>query len=112
MVSLPPPGMVAALIAIDGGGAIVNGSAADVPPPGVGEKTLTCAIPTDATSAAPIAACSCVALTNVVGRLVPFQRTTDEATKPAPLTVSMNAALPTDIEPGERPLTFGSGLGP
>ena len=53
-----------------GGGAIVNVSAVDVPPPGAGENTVTCAVPLTATSAAAIVARSCVPLTYVVGRAV------------------------------------------
>ena len=51
--------------------------AADVPPPGAGENTVTCALPAVAMSAAGMAALNCVALTTVVVRSVPFQRTLD-----------------------------------
>ena len=49
-----------------------NAAPPDTPPPGAGLATVTVADPEAATSAAVIAAASCVALTNVVVRLVPF----------------------------------------
>src|SRR5260221_12086776 len=67
-VTLEPGAAVVVLTVSTGGGAIVNGSAADVPPPGAGVKTVTCAVAGAATSAAPIDARSCVLLTNVVAR--------------------------------------------
>jgi hypothetical protein len=57
----------------------------EVPPLGAGLKTVTVAVPAAAISAAEISAMS--ALTEpllVVGRLLPFQRTTEPATKFAP----------------------------
>jgi hypothetical protein len=50
-----------------------------------------------------------VALTNVVVRFAPFQRTTDAATKPLPFTVRVVAALPATALTGERLLTAGTG---
>jgi hypothetical protein len=50
-----------------------------------------------------------VALTNVVVRATPFQRTPDEATKLLPLTVSVVAALPATALAGERLLATGTG---
>ena len=73
---------------------IVNGSAADVPPPGGGVKTVTCALPTAATSLAGIVACSSVEFVNVVGRSAPFNRTTDDEMKLLPLTISVNDETP------------------
>src|SRR3989449_9165664 len=73
---------------------MVNVSAPEVPPPGVGENTVTDAVPAVATSLAGIAACNCVPLTNVVVRAPPFQRTTDPLTKFVPFTVSVNDAAP------------------
>ena len=77
-----------------GGGSIVNGSADELPPPGVGVCTVTCAVPADARSLAAIDARNCVALTKIVGRGAPFHWTTDEAMNELPFTVSVNAALP------------------
>src|SRR5205823_13674610 len=74
---------------------MLNVFAVDVPPPGVGVKTVTEALPVAAMSLARICAVSLVLLTNVVDRLLPFQRTTDEATKLDPVAVNVNAPLPT-----------------
>ena len=59
-----------------------------------------------------MAACSCVALTNVVLRDAPFQRTTDEATKPVPVTVSVKAEAPAGTLAGDSEVTVGGGLTP
>jgi hypothetical protein len=58
---------------------IVNVTEAEVPPPGVALKTVTAAVPVAAMSVAGIAARSCVVLTNVVVRVLPFHRTTEDA---------------------------------
>jgi hypothetical protein len=88
----------------------VNVREFDAPPPGVPLNTLTDAVPADAMSAAGIDAVSCVAETNVVVRLAPFQRTTEPATKFEPFTVSVNAAPPAVVVDGERDVTAGTGL--
>src|SRR5262245_44202391 len=82
----------------------------EVPPPGAGLKTVTAAIPLVAMSADGIAAVSCVAETNVVGRSAPFQRTTELAMKFVPFTVSVKADPPTMAELGARLLVVGTGL--
>ncbi len=51
---------------------IVNLTALETPPPGVGLDTVTLTVPAVATSAAVIAACNWVLETNVVTRAVPF----------------------------------------
>jgi hypothetical protein len=48
--------------------------------------------------------------TNVVVRFNPFQRTTEPATKPLPLTVSVNPAPPAVVEVGLRLVVAGTGL--
>src|SRR5256885_16747325 len=53
-------------------------------------NTVTAALPGAATSLEGIVARSCVDDTNVVVRLAPFQRTTDDARKLLPFTVSSN----------------------
>src|SRR5207247_10549414 len=88
---------------------IVNVTEPDVPPPGVGLNTVTAAVPVAAMSLAGIAAWSCVLLTNVVVRLLPFQRTTDDARKFVPVTVSVNAPLPTAAVLGGMELAVGTG---
>jgi hypothetical protein len=90
--------------------AIVNGSAADVPPPGVGEKTVICAVPTVVRSLAGTAVCSNVLLTKVVRRTAPFQRIVEVFTKPLPLTLRVNAALPTAAVDGDNEPIDGTGL--
>ena len=81
----------------------------DSPPPGAGVNTLTDTERALATSAAEMLARSCVLLTKVVVRLAPFQRTTDEGTKPLPLTVRVSAPLPAAVLAGARLLTTGAG---
>ena len=61
-------------------------AAVDVPPP---ENTVTEAVPAETMSALAMAAVSCVALTKVVGRSAPFQRTTEVELKLLPFTVSV-----------------------
>src|SRR5215470_17867253 len=47
---------------------------------------------------------------NVVVRLLPFQRTTDEATKLDPVAVNVNAPLPTAAVFGRIELSVGAGF--
>jgi hypothetical protein len=82
----------------------------DVPPPGVGLKTVTEGVPELARSEAGTAAVSEVALTNVVVSAVPFQFTTEPATKFVPVTVSVNADPPVSAELGESEVSVGAGL--
>lgn len=89
---------------------IVNDPAFDVPPPGVGLSTVTCADPAVAMSLARIDAVSCVALTNVVERLFPFHRTVEDDTKFKPFTVRTNAAPPAVALAGDTEETDGIGL--
>jgi hypothetical protein len=91
---------------------IVKVRPADTPPPGVGLNTVTVALPALATSAALIAAVSCVGDTYVVVRLVPFQRTAELGTKFVPFTVSVNAPLPADAVVGAMLVVVGTGFGP
>ena len=89
---------------------IVNDSPAATPPPGAGFDTVIVAAPAAEISAAAMAAVKCVALTNVVARLLPFHKTNDPATKPLPFTVSVNAAEPAVADDGKIPLAAGAGL--
>ena len=91
-------------------GFTVNGLAADEPPPGAGVKTVTCAAVTVVTSLAGSCAVRRVAETNVVARPVPFHRTTELPTNPAPITVSVWAPAPTVTLAGEIELTAGTTL--
>jgi hypothetical protein len=58
-------------------------------------ETVMFTIPSDAVSAAVIAAVTCVVLTKVVGRGEPFQFTTAPLANPAPFTVSV---MPTALQ--------------
>ena len=68
------------------------------------------AVPAVAISEAKIAAVICVVLTNVVALLEPLNCTLAPFTKPAPLTVSVNAAEPATAVEGDSELTVGAGL--
>ena len=59
------------------GARIRNGTAFDVPPPGVGLWTVTIATPGTLTSLAEMAAMMCRLSTQVVGRSDPFHLTTE-----------------------------------
>jgi hypothetical protein len=89
---------------------IVKVRALEVPPPGAGLNTVTCAVPATAISDAGIAAVSRVEETNVVTRSAPFQRTTEFVTKPLPFTVNVNAAPPAVRDVGLRLVVVGTGL--
>src|SRR5205823_11547226 len=88
----------------------LNVWAAEVPPPGAGVTTVTCGVPAAATSAAAMAAVSCVALTNVVVRVAPFHLTVLPLTKPVPVTVSVKAALPAAVLVGDSAARVGDEL--
>jgi len=111
----PAPPAVALLgeseTAVGAGGLIVNVRALDVSPIGKKSNTVTCADPVRATSLAGMAARNSVPLTNVVVRFESFQRTTEEATKFVPLTVSVNAAPPAVALLGESAPSTGTGTG-
>src|SRR5205809_1167862 len=89
---------------------IVNVWALEAPPPGVGLKTVTGAVPTVAMSPARICAVSCVLLPKVVVLALPFHRTTDEVLKFVPVTVSVKAGPPAVALLGEIELSVGAGL--
>lgn len=82
----------------------------DVPPPGVGLKTVIRCAPVDAKSLAGIAAVSSVELLKVVVRSEPSNRTTELETKFVPLTVRVNAPSPTNLLVGEMLVVVGTGL--
>lgn len=98
-------------VAMAGNGLLtVNVLEVDVPPPGVGLRTLTEAVPLAAMSDAVMTAVSRVAETKVVVRLDPFQRTVEVGTKPAPSTVMTKLPPPTIVELGSMPAIEGTGL--
>src|SRR2546425_12407058 len=91
------------------GGFTVNVRTPDVWPSGL--RTLTEAEPAAATSAAGMLAESRVALTNVVVRTAPFQRTVAPETKLFPSAVSVNAAPPAVALFGVSVVSVGGGGG-
>ena len=85
---------------VRGGGVIVKVRALETAPSGF--CTVTEAVPAAAMSVAGICAVSWVALTKVVVRVAPFQRTTELLTKLLPFTVSVKAGPPATALLGER----------
>src|SRR5439155_7977771 len=99
------------LVAVGTGLALtVNVWEFEVPPPGVGLKTVMVFEPVVARSVAGIDAVSCVGLTNVVVLSDPTHRTTEPAMKFVPLTVSVKAPSPTKRLVGERLDVVGTGF--
>ena len=92
------------------GAVIVNVCALEIPPPGVGLKTVTGAVPAVAMSLARICAWSWVLLTKVVVRVMPFQRTTDVMAKFVPVVVSVKVAPPANALLGAIELRVGTGF--
>lgn len=106
----PELGLIAVVVGAGAAALIVKVTALDVPPPGVGLKTVTLAVPAEAMSEAGIAAVSCVALTKVVVRALPFQRTVEPLMKFDPLTVNVKAAPPAVAEVGLMVVIAGTGF--
>ena len=73
-------------------------------------NTVTCTVPAVTRSLAGMAALSWVVLTNVVVRLLPFQRTVEAGTKPLPVTVSVKAGPPWSALLGASDESTGTGL--
>jgi len=90
---------------------MLNVSALEVPPPGAGLTTVTWAVAAVPMSLAGIAAVSCVLLTKVVVRSLPFHRTTELDRKFVPLTVRVKPELPAVALEGEMELIAGTGFG-
>lgn len=99
-----------AVVALTLKSVIVNVSAFDVPPPGVGFTTVIAAVPDAAISAAVIAAINCVTLTNVVVRALPFHCATELLIKFVPFNVNVNAAPPAPVDVGEIVVSVGAGF--
>jgi hypothetical protein len=91
-------------------GLMVKVWAEEVPPPGVGLKTVTLAVPWVAMSEARIAAVSCEAETYVVVLSAPFQRTLEPEMKLLPVTVRVKADPPAVAELGLMLERLGTGL--
>lgn len=86
---------------------IVKAEAEEVPPPGVGLKTVTCAEPSAAMSVAGMAAVRRVLLSKVVVRFEPFHLTTELEMKFDPFTVNVKAGPPVFALVGEMEVTLG-----
>jgi hypothetical protein len=81
------------------------------PPPGAGLRTVIGKKPLADTSAAVIAAVSCVPETNAVVRPEPANWTIEEAVKPEPVSVRVNPALPSRTDVGLSKVIAGTGFG-
>ena len=81
-----------------------------MPPPGVGLKTVTLAVPAEAMSAAGIDAVSWIDETYVVVRSVPFHLTSELEMKFVPFTVSVKPDPPAVADEGLRLVVVGTGL--
>ena len=109
----PAPAVMVGLSTLVGTGAgllIGNVNSFDVPPAGVGLKTLIFAEPAFAMSAAEIAMVSCVPFTIVAARSTLLNFTTVPETKPVPFTVNKYAAAPAVAVAGFKLVNVGSGL--
>jgi len=95
---------------VGAGFSMVKARAAVLPPPGVGLKTVTFAVPPLAMLLAGMAAVNCVLLPNVVVRLAPPQRTTELEMKLVPSTVRVKAAPPAVALMGEMEVSVGTGF--
>jgi hypothetical protein len=93
---------------LDPAATIVNVAALDVTPPGF--TTVTVDAPAEAICAAGTDAVTCVALTYVVVKDVPFHWTVEPDTKPEPFTVSVKAAPPAVAVLGLRLVIAGPAL--
>lgn len=98
------------LVIVGAGLLIVKLAAPELPPPGVGLKTVTFAVPAEAASAAVMLADNCVLLAKVVVRSLPFQRTTEFATNPVPFTIKVKVLVPAVTALGLRLVIVGAGL--
>jgi hypothetical protein len=87
-----------------------NCSELEVPPPGVGFRTVIVVIPVFAISAAVICAVSCVALTYCEARAEVPQYAVELAANPDPVIVSVKAVPPALVNAGDMLLMTGMGF--
>ncbi len=90
--------------------AIVNVTALDVPPQGLGLTTVIEAVPAAAMRKAGTVAVSCVEETNVVASAVAFQFTVEVETKFVPFTVNVNCGPPAAAQVGLSELIVGTAV--
>ena len=98
------------LVVVGTGLLTVKAWALDVPPPGVGLKTVILNVPAVVRSLAGMVAVSWVADTYVVVLEEPSNFTTEDETKLVPLTVIVNSASPTVLKVGDIDAVVGTGL--
>ena len=98
----PPPPLLA-------GAETVKPSADELPPPGVGDTTVTDACVALVKSEAGIVALNSDADTYVVDSGVPFHSTVETGSKPLPAIVSVNCEAPVVAEFGVSDETVGIG---
>src|SRR5215207_5846321 len=114
-VKLGPPGAAefGVRLTIEGPGLPISRlTVLETPPPGGGVKTVTCAVPGAATSAAVSWAVTCVPETKAVGRSWPLSLTTDPCVKFAPVTVRVSGPVAAATGLGLRLVTDGAGEAP
>jgi hypothetical protein len=84
--------------------------AAEVPPPGAAFTAVNDRLPALATSVAVRVTFTCVALTKVVVRALPFTLITVVGTKPVPATAREGDVAPVVSAAGEKVEIVGTGL--
>jgi hypothetical protein len=102
-------------LTVDGERLVIDGltarlTALELPPPGVGFKTVMGNVPANAISACRIVVVNFVALTKVVACATPSKRTDELLLKSEPLIVSVKLLPPAVTLAGERLLIAGTGL--
>src|SRR5262245_4536434 len=91
-------------------GATDRTAALEAPPPGTGLLATIRATPSTAMLLAGTATCSCVSLTNVVGRTAPFHVTEAPETNADPETVRLRSGPPGRTTLGMNCVICGTGL--
>ena len=95
---------------IGGGLFTATAAAADVPPPGVAFTAVKVRLPVLTTSAAVSATSTCVALTKIVVRALPFTSITVVGTNPVPATEITGDTAPSTTDAGIVCVIAGAGF--
>jgi hypothetical protein len=99
------------VIADPGAGLLMAiGKAAEVPPPGVEFTAVSDRLPAVATSLTVSVTFTCVLLTKVVVRALPFASIAVVGTKPVPVTATVGEAVPVASVAGMSCVIVGTGL--
>jgi hypothetical protein len=88
----------------------MNFAAADAPPPGAGFITVISAVAAVDRSVEVSVIFNCVALTEVVTRLLWFHSAVEPWTNPVPLMVTVGGASPAVATEGDMEVILGVGL--